>query len=225
MLIYIVEDDADIRAMEVYALQNSGFDAEGFACAGEFWAACAKKSPNLVMLDVMLPGDDGISILRQLRVTPATKSLPIMMVTAKSSELDKVRGLDYGADDYLAKPFGVLELVSRVKALLRRTETAPAEETLACGEIHMDDARHIVTYSGQACDLTYKEYELLKLLLRNKTIALSRETIMNRVWGFDFAGESRTVDVHIKTLRQKLFAGGDQIKTVRNIGYKMEEPR
>lgn len=221
MLIYIVEDDADIRAMEIYALQNSGYEALGFSCGADFFAQCQRALPDIALLDVMLPQDDGISILKKLRADGRTAKLPVMMVTAKSAELDKVRGLDYGADDYLAKPFGVLELVSRVKALLRRTERECVPE-LSCGAIKMDDARHVVTSGDKTCDLTYKEYELLKLLLLNSRIALSRETIMNRVWGFDFTGESRTVDVHIKTLRQKLFEGGEQIKTVRNIGYKME---
>lgn len=225
MLIYVVEDDEDIRAMEVYALQNSGHTARGFSCAMQFFDACRAELPSLVVLDVMLPGEDGISILKKLRASERTREILVMMVTAKTSELDKVRGLDCGADDYVAKPFGIMELVARAKALLRRVPVEAEPEILQCGEILMDEQRHIVTNNGEDCELTYKEYELLKLLLLNKTMALSRETIMNRVWGYDFAGESRTVDVHIKTLRQKLGGGGDMIKTVRNVGYKMEEAR
>lgn len=225
MLIYVVEDDDDIRSLEVYALQSSGNTAYGFSCGAQFFDACRKEIPSLVILDVMLPTEDGISILKKLRADERTRDILVMMVTAKTSELDKVRGLDCGADDYVAKPFGVLELVARTKALLRRLPTEVAGEILQCGNITMDEQRHIVTNDAAICELTYKEYELLKLLLINKTIALSRETIMNRVWGYDFAGESRTVDVHIKTLRQKLEGGGNMIKTVRNVGYKMEEAR
>ena len=221
MRIYIEEDYADIRGMMTYALRNSGYEVEGFGDGKSFFEAVAAHTPDLVLLDILLPGEDGLSLLNALRARPETKELPIMMVTAKTTELDKVTGLDMGADDYLTKPFGIMELVSRVKALLRRT--APKEQTQVYryGGVELDDSRHAVTVDGAPCILTYKEYELLKFLLINQDIVVSREKIISNVWGFDYSGESRTVDMHVKTLRQKLGESGALIKTIRNVGYKL----
>lgn len=225
-MIFIVEDDENIREMEGYALKNSGYDVMGFADGGSMMRALDAVLPKLILLDIMLPGDDGLTILRSLREDERTKEVPIMMVTAKTTELDKVRGLDMGADDYLAKPFGIMELVSRVKALLRRSgaDTKKASDDRTCyefGAIKMDDSSRRVTSAGVETDLTYKEYELLKFLLINQNIVMSRDRILSEVWGFDYEGESRTVDMHIKTLRQKLGEAGSAIKTVRSVGYKI----
>ncbi len=220
-MIYIVEDDANIRQMESYALKNSGFAVKEFAAAADFWAECAKQLPELLILDIMLPGEDGFSILKKLRAESRTRDIPVIMVTAKSSELDAVRGLDEGADDYISKPFGIIEFVARVKAALRRVKK-PEASRLAAGDIVVDDAKRLVFAGGEICSLTFKEYELLKMLLQNSGIVLTRERIMDKVWGTDFEGESRTVDMHIKTLRQKLGPSGALIKTVRNVGYKID---
>ncbi|MBE6915094.1 MAG: response regulator transcription factor [Ruminococcaceae bacterium] len=221
-MIYIVEDDENIRQMEGYALKNSGYSICEFGEAESFFAACSEKLPELVLLDIMLPGEDGFAILKRLRENAQTKKIPVIMVTAKATELDTVKALDSGADDYLVKPFGIMELISRVKAVLRRVQTD--EITMLTFErIRMDDDRHMVFVEEKPCDLTYKEYELLKFFLQNQKIVLSREKIMDRVWGINFEGESRTVDMHIKTLRQKLGYWGKLIKTVRNVGYKIEE--
>ena len=221
-MIYIVEDDKDIRELESYALKNSGYSVKTFDNADDFFKACEAKKPELALLDIMLPKTDGIEILTQLRANELYKDIPVIMVTAKSSELDKVKGLDMGADDYLTKPFGVMELVSRIKALLRRTSNSQVSK-LSNGGIVLDDERHVVTANGAICELTYKEYMLLKLLMENKGIVFTREKIMDAVWGFDYHGETRTVDMHIKTLRFKLGDCKDSIKTVRNVGYKFEE--
>lgn len=222
MLIYIVEDDASIQEIESYALKNMGYEVEAFGSGEDFFVAVAKNLPDLVILDIMLPGEDGLEILEKLRKSERTKELPIMLITAKSMEMDKVKGLDAGADDYLTKPFGVMELISRVKALLRRVPVKKEEvDALKVDGIVMDDKKRQVTTNGEPCELTFKEYELLKLLLINKGIVLSREKIMEHVWGFDYEGESRTVDMHIKTLRQKLQSNGECIKTIRNVGYKI----
>ena len=221
-VIYIVEDDVNIREIERYALKNSNFEVQEFECGRDFFAAVEKKTPSLVVLDIMLPQEDGLDILEKLRKTHNASKVPVIMVTAKSSEIDKVRGLDMGADDYLTKPFGVMELISRVKALLRRTEGVAEETVLTTGDIVVDIERHIVKASGKVCELTFKEFELLKYLMINEGIVLSREKIMNHVWGFEYEGESRTVDMHIKTLRQKLGESGSLIKTVRNVGYLVE---
>ena len=220
-MIYIVEDDVNIRQMESYALKNSGYDVCEFGDGQSFFAACRSALPSLVILDIMLPGEDGLTILKKLREQPATRRLPVIMVTAKDSELDAVRGLDQGADDYISKPFGIMEFISRVKAVLRRQggDTAPQ---LKLGQLTLDDEKRLVHAAGQLCELTYKEHELLKYLLVNQGIVLSREKMMDRVWGTAFEGESRTVDMHIKTLRQKLGPCGAYIKTVRNVGYKIE---
>lgn len=223
MLIYIVEDDTNIREIESYALKTSGFEIEGFENGEDFFAAMKVKTPDLIILDVMLPNEDGLSILATLRADNATKHIPIMMVTAKTSEMDKVRGLDTGADDYITKPFGIMELVSRVKALLRRTGTVDKQTSISYGNVDLNIEKHCVTVDNQICELTYKEFELLRYLLENQGIVLSRDKIMERVWGFDYEGETRTVDMHIKTLRQKLGEAGSMIKTVRNVGYKVGE--
>ena len=223
MLIYIVEDDTDIRELESYALKNSGYDIQSFPESKSFFEACKSELPNLVILDVMLPDFDGLSVLEKLRSDSRTKSLPVILVTAKDSEMDKVKGLDMGADDYITKPFSVLELISRVRAIIRRCATEAKPDTITLGGIVFDDSKHIVTSDGEACVLTFKEYELLKYLLKNKGMALTRENIILNVWGYDFEGESRTVDMHITTLRQKLGNCGNLIKTVRNVGYKAGE--
>jgi two-component system alkaline phosphatase synthesis response regulator PhoP len=223
-VIYIVEDDENIREMESYALRNGGFEVVGFDEGKSFFEAIEKRMPLLVVLDIMLPGDDGLEILKKLKASDRTKKLPVIMVTAKTAEIDAVRGLDGGADDYITKPFGIMEFISRVKAVLRRSfkEEKEEKEDLGLGEIYMDDKKRMVTASGKVCELTYKEYELLKYLMNNNGIVLSREMIMDKVWGTDFEGESRTLDMHIKTLRQKLGEAGGYIKTVRNVGYKFE---
>lgn len=221
-LIYIVEDDVNIREIERYALKNSGFEVQEFECGKELYKAIEKKIPNLIMLDIMLPDEDGMDILAELRTSKQTHTIPILMVTAKTTELDKVKGLDLGADDYMTKPFGVMELISRVKALLRRTEEQKETSVITNKGIVVDTDKHSVTVDGELCELTYKEFELLKMLLRNKGIVLSRDKIMDQVWGFEYEGESRTVDMHIKTLRQKLGSAGSVIKTVRNVGYLID---
>lgn len=223
MLIYIVEDDTDIRELETYALKNSGYDVQSFSESKSFFRACTAELPQLVILDVMLPDFDGLSVLEKLRQDAVTKSIPVILVTAKTSEMDKVKGLDMGADDYITKPFSVLELISRVRAILRRCSSDIRQEIITLGGIVFDDSKHIVTSDGEPCTLTFKEYELLKYLLKNKGMALTRENIILNVWGYDFEGESRTVDMHITTLRQKLGNCGNLIKTVRNVGYKAGE--
>ncbi len=221
-IIYIVEDDRNIREIETIALNNSGYTVEAFELAKSFFRRLDERTPDLVLLDVMLPDEDGLSILKKLRGRGDTKKLPILMVTAKSTEIDKVRGLDMGADDYLSKPFGVMELVSRVKALLRRTKEDTEEKFLRLGDIFMDGERRAVFVKDVPVELTYKEYELLKYLISNQGIVLTREQMMGRVWGTFFEGETRTVDMHIKTLRQKLSEEGTRIRTVRNVGYVIE---
>lgn len=221
-LIYIVEDDQNIREIESFALKNSGYSVADFECAKDFYHQVAEKVPDCILLDIMLPDEDGLEIVRKLRSIPDTKKVPIMMVTAKTTEIDKVKGLDIGADDYITKPFGVMELISRVKALLRRSMNIEDEKFLSTGDIFLDGEKHMVYVQDEPCDLTYKEYELLKLLIQNQSIVMSRDIIMERVWGINFEGESRTLDVHIKTLRQKLKSAGSLIKTVRNVGYMLE---
>ena len=218
-MIYIVEDDENIREIEMFALKNAGYEVQGFECASDFYARLKEKVPALVLLDIMLPDEDGLSIVKKLRHAADTRKLPIIMATAKTTELDKVKGLDIGADDYLTKPFGIMELISRVKALLRRTSREQNSRVLEIGTVRMDDEKHKVTAAGADCELTFKEYELLKLLMTNAGIVTSREEILEKVWGTNFEGESRTLDMHIKTLRQKLGETGSLIKTVRNVGY------
>lgn len=219
-LIYAVEDDKNILEIEMFALKNSGYQVEGFECAHDFYKKLEEKQPDLALLDIMLPDEDGLEIVAKLRRRPETKKLPIIMVTAKSTEIDKVKGLDVGADDYLTKPFGVMELIARVKAVLRRT--MEEDKFLTLGDIFLDDEKHMVYVKDVPCSLTFKEYELLKLLLHNAGIVVTREIILERVWGIDFEGESRTLDMHIRTLRQKLGEAGSMIRTVRNVGYMIE---
>ena len=220
-VIYIVEDDQNIREIETFALRNVGYDVEDFDCAKTFFERLQHRTPTLMILDIMLPDEDGLTILKKLRSRSETRKVPIIMVTAKTMEIDKVKGLDMGADDYMTKPFGVMELISRVKALLRRSMDVEEEKFLSMGSLFLDNERRMVFVEDEPCDLTYKEYELLKLLLHNAGIVTPRDTILDRVWGTDFEGESRTLDMHIKTLRQKLKTAGKFIKTVRNVGYIM----
>ena len=217
-LIYVVEDDENIREIETIALKNSNYLVKSFGRASEFYRALDDILPDLVLLDVMLPDENGCDIVKRLRSQSATRRLPVIMVTAKTSEMDMVKGLDDGADDYIKKPFSVMELLSRVKALLRRSTEETAQQ-LRVGDIQLDNARRIVLAQGQSVELTYKEYELLRYFMTNAGIVLSRESIMRKVWGTEFEGETRTVDMHVKTLRQKLGAPGGQIGTVRNVGY------
>jgi len=210
----------------MYALRAANFDTVGFEGGGAFFDMLESKkvAPDLVILDIMLPGDNGITILKKLRQNPAYQTLPIIMLTAKASEHDKVKGLDYGADDYIAKPFGVMELISRVKALLRRSGFSPDnQENISYQDIQMDHKRRVVTVNGKAITLTFKEFELLHYLLVNTGIVLSRDKILATIWGYDFEGESRTLDMHVKSLRQKLGTAGGHIKTIRNVGYKLGE--
>ena len=224
-MIWCVEDDASIRDIEVYALNSAGFEARGFEDGSSFYAAITgeKEKPQLIVLDVMLPGIDGIELLRRIRANAALKQIPIVMATAKGSEYDRIQGLDLGADYYLPKPFGVMELISCVKAVLRRCGAEDEKSTLnACG-ISMNTLEHTVSADGERITLTYKEYELLKLFLSHMGTAFTREQLMEQVWGTDYMGETRTIDMHIRTLRQKLGKCGESIKTVRNVGYRMEE--
>ena len=220
--IYIVEDDLNIREIETFALKNSGYSVVDFECAKDFYKKLDEKVPNLIILDIMLPDEDGLSIVQRLRKKADTKNVPVLLISAKTSEIDVVKGLDMGADDYLTKSFGVMELISRVKALLRRSSYSENEKVLSLREILMDDEKRSVYVNDEAIELTFKEYELLKLLLINSGIVLTREKLMEKVWGTDFEGESRTLDMHIKTLRQKLKSAGSYIKTVRNVGYMLE---
>ena len=220
--IYIVEDDINIREIESYALKNSGYEVEEFENGIEFFERLKNHIPGLVILDIMLPDEDGMSILGKIRADRRTAKIPVIMVTAKTTEMDKVKGLDNGADDYITKPFGVMELISRVKALLRRTRDIEVEAQIKYGNILIDDDKHAITVGGNPCELTYKEYELLKYLIKNKGIVVSRDKLLSKVWGFEYEGETRTVDAHVKTLRQKLGEAGSCIKTVRNVGYMVE---
>lgn len=218
-MIYLLEDDASIRDFVVYTLNSQGMEARGFERPSAFWAAVEERVPALALLDVMLPEEDGVSVLKKLRAAPRTAKLPVIMLTAKGTEYDKVLGLDAGADDYVAKPFGMLELLSRIRAVLRRTAAEPA--LLRCGALAVDAPGHTVTVAGRAVALTQKEFELLALLLRHRGQVLSRERLIREVWGYAFTGESRTVDVHVRTLRQKLGEAGAYIETVRGYGYKI----
>ena len=219
--IYLLEDDDSIRKLVLYGLDSQGFQAKGFALPSEFWRAMDAEMPELVLLDIMLPEEDGLSILRKLRARPATKRLPIIMLTAKNSEYDRVIGLDHGADDFVSKPFSMLELIARIRAVLRRAEPAQASGDFSLGLLFVSPDRHEVKVGGKDVTLTNKEFELLCLLLRNKGIVLTRATLMDRVWGFESERENRTLDVHIRTLRVKLGEAGSYIETVRGIGYKI----
>jgi len=222
-MIYMLEDDSSIRELTLYALTGSGLEAKGFERPSEFWQAMESRTPDLLLLDIMLPEENGVDILRRLREQENTRNLPIIMLTAKSSEYDKVIGLDNGADDYVTKPFGMLELISRVKALLRRSSSPAAEQpgVFTVGDLYVSRPGYIVRVCGKEVTLTLKEFDLLCLLLSNRGIVLSRDQILSRIWGFDFAGESRTVDVHIRTLRTKLGECGSLIETIRGVGYKI----
>lgn len=223
-MIYIVEDDAEVREMEAYALKSSGFEVLAFDCGKAMDEQVKVNVPDLFILDIMLPGEDGLSILKRLRSQENTRDIPVIMLTAKGTELDKVKGLDLGADDYMAKPFGILELISRVRAVLRRSgrgaEESEVSEIFSVGNVELDDRRHLVRVKGNAVDLTFKEYELLKLLMSHPGMVYSRQQILEKIWGIDFDMDTRTVDMHVKTLRQKLGDQGSIVQTVRNVGYK-----
>ena len=221
-MIYLVEDDESIRELVVYTLNSQGFPAQGFERPSLFWKALEKELPSLVLLDIMLPEEDGIHILKKLRTRPDTRKLPIMMLTAKGSEYDTVVGLDSGADDYIPKPFRMMELISRVRAILRRTQDSGPEE-YQLGDLYVCPSKHEVKVNQEPVNLTLKEYEVLCLLLKNSQTVLTRNQLLNQVWGYEFDGESRTVDVHIRTLRQKLGTAGDLIETVRGVGYKISK--
>ena len=222
-MIYLVEDDDNIRELVVYTLNSTGLEAVGFAQPSAFWEAVKRRTPSLVLLDIMLPEEDGLSILKRLRADAETAEVPVIMLTAKISEIDKIRGFDLGADDYIAKPFGVMELVARVKARLRGRSGAAVQSAYRVGKLYVCPAKHQVKVDGQSVALTLKEYEMLCMLLENRNIVLTRDQILNAVWGYAFDGESRTVDVHIRTLRQKLGECGEVIETVRGVGYKIAE--
>ena len=221
-MIHVVEDDDGVRDLELYALRQAGFEAEGFSNTTAFRAALDKAAPVLVLLDVMLPGEDGVTLLQSLRRDPRTKRLPVILVTAKGAEMDKVRGLDAGADDYLSKPFGIMELLARVRALLRRSEEGKPAPLLTVGAITLDRERHLVTAAQNNVELTHMEFELLAFLMAHTGKAVTRELLLDDVWGLGFAGDTRTVDVHIRSVRQKLGACGSMIVTVRGVGYKLE---
>ena len=220
-MIYILEAHESIRKLVTYALESQDLPSRGFSCPSEFWAAMVEQTPDMLLLDIMLPEEDGLTILRKLRETPTTQHLPVIMLTAKGTEYDKVVGLDTGADDYLAKPFGMMELVSRVKAVLRRTGDQTQPRMSAINGLQVDPQRHTVTVDGQPVSLTLKEFALLCELLSADGTVLRRDTLLNRVWGYDYTGESRTVDVHVGTLRQKLGRIGEHIETVRGVGYRI----
>lgn len=223
-MIYCVEDDAGIRELVVYTLRNTGFEADGFEDGEALTAALKKCKPQLILLDIMLPGEDGIVILKKLRAAPVTAGIPVIMATAKDTEYDRVIGLDLGADDYLTKPFGMMEMVSRIRAVLRRTSPKAAPPILRQGGITMDEGRHVVEADGTPITLTLKEYDLLRLFLENPGQVFTRDRLLSAVWGADYYGETRTVDVHIGTLRTKLGTAGDILQTVRGVGYKLEAP-
>lgn len=221
-MIFCVEDDSGIRNLMLYTLNASGFEAKGFPDSQEFWEAVKEEEPELVLLDVMLPGEDGITILKKLRSDAATAHIPVIMASAKGTEFDKVTGLDLGADDYLAKPFGMMEMVSRIKSVLRRT--APKETSvIKLGIIELNTGKHTVSVDGKPVALTLKEYDLLCLMMKNRGLVFTREQLLNKIWGQNFIGETRTVDVHIGTLRTKLGKAGGYVETVRGVGYKVEE--
>ena len=219
--IYCVEDDESIRELIVYALNSSGYEGSGFERGEDFFLQLEKSLPDLILLDIMLPGDDGLTILKNIKKNISTKNIPVILLTAKTAEYDIVKGLDMGADDYIPKPFGVMELMSRVKAVLRRIGPSNSSDVITLNSITIDYEKRIVKIEDEVIKLTYKEFELLYYLLKNQNIVLTREMIMNEVWGFDFEGETRTVDVHIGTLRQKLGESGKLIQTIRNVGYKV----
>lgn len=219
-MIYYIEDDDNIRELVIYTLETTGLEARGFENSDTLWGALEEKIPDLILCDIMLPGEDGLSILKKLRQRPNTKNIPIIMVTAKGAEYDKVVGLDSGADDYVTKPFGMMELVSRIKALLRRTGRNNENDDIEIAKVSLSAKRHEVSVDGNIVNLTLKEFDLLEILMKNKNIVLSRDQLLESIWGYDFGGETRTVDVHIRTLRQKLGDEGDIIETIRGVGYR-----
>ena len=224
-MIYILEDDASIRELVVYTLNSQGMEAEGFERPSQFWRALGEKKPDLLLLDIMLPEEDGLQVLGRLRADPATRKLPVLMLTAKGTEYDKVLGLDQGADDYIAKPFGMMELTARIRAVLRRTGADRKTEEFMVRNLYVCPAKHIVQVDGENVPLTLKEFEILCLLLKNQGVCFTRDRLLNEIWGYAFDQATRTVDVHIRTLRQKLGSAGDLIETVRGIGYKIGEQK
>lgn len=224
-MIFCVEDDSNIRELVVYTLETTGFQARGFEEGKSFLEALALETPDLILMDIMLPGEDGISLLKRLKNSSKTRDIPVIMVTAKGAEYDKVKGLDLGADDYVTKPFGMMELVSRIKAVLRRSgaEKKKAEDIIVSGNLEINTKKHEVRADGEVIGLTLKEYELLKRLMENPNIVMTRDSLLEEIWGYDFDGETRTVDVHIRTLRQKLGKCGERVETVRGVGYRISE--
>lgn len=224
-MIFCVEDDDNIRELIVYTLETTGFKARGFEDGGGFLEALSRSIPELVLLDIMLPGEDGLELLQRLKATPKTRDIPVILVTAKGAEYDKVKGLDRGADDYITKPFGMMELIARIKAVLRRSqkETGQSKDMIIVGALEMNVKKHEVKAAGKVISLTLKEYELLGKLMKNADMVMTRDCLLEEIWGYDFDGETRTVDVHVRTLRQKLGSFGDMIETVRGVGYRMRE--
>ncbi len=224
-MIYCVEDDSNIRELVIYTLETTGYKARGFENGKEFFKALTSEIPELVLMDIMLPGEDGLELLKRMKAFPRTKDIPVIMVTAKGAEYDKVKGLDLGADDYVAKPFGMMELMSRIKAVLRRSRknVGESDDTIRRGELEIKLKKHEVTAAGEVVTLTLKEYELLKRLMQNPNIVMTRDRLLEEIWGYDFDGETRTVDVHIRTLRQKLGVSGELIETVRGVGYRISK--
>lgn len=222
-MIYCVEDDSNIRELVIYTIETTGYKARGFENGTDFFKALSEETPDLVLMDIMLPGEDGLELLKRMKASPKTQDIPVIMVTAKGAEYDKVKGLDLGADDYVSKPFGMMELMSRIKAVLRRSQKKPgeSEETIMIGDLEIKLKKHEVTAAGEVVTLTLKEYELLKRLMQNPNIVMTRDKLLEDIWGYDFDGETRTVDVHIRTLRQKLGTCGELIETVRGVGYRM----
>ena len=220
-MVYLLEDDDSIRKLVIYGLQTQGYEAEGFACPSAFWKGMTKQLPALILLDIMLPEEDGLSVLKKLRSAAATEKIPVIMLTAKNTEYDRVVGLDNGADDFICKPFGMMELVARVRAVLRRTEQKQETEDYQVGDLFVSPQRHVVRVAGEEVPLTNKEFELLCLLLEHQGMAMTRDAIMDGVWGQEFSRENRTLDVHVRTLRTKLGAAGHYIETVRGVGYKI----
>lgn len=220
-MIYYAEDDKGIRDLVIYTLKNTGFDAEGFSNGKVLLDAIEKRVPELILLDIMMPGEDGIEILKKIRNTPSIKNIPVIMVTAKNTEYDKIIGLDYGADDYITKPFGIMEMISRIKAVLRRSSNSSESDEYSISGISLNVKSHVVTVDSVQVLLTLKEFELLKMLMTSRGTVLTRDLILEKIWGYDFDGETRTVDVHIRTLRSKLGSAGDLIETVRGVGYRI----
>ena len=221
-MIYCIDDDPAILDLMVYTLKLSGFEAQGFPDAAGFWEALRQERPQLIVLDIMLPGEDGITVLKKLRGTPATAAIPVIMASARGDEYDRVIGLDLGADDYLSKPFSMMEMVSRIKAVLRRTDQRDNHQVYTRGSLIVDDSTHRVTNNGKEVILTIKEYEILKMFLENIGLVLTRDQLLSAIWGVNYTGETRTIDVHIGTLRSKLGGAGEMIRTVRGVGYRME---